>query len=207
MPAVQSRIEGEPMSRAIDLVRENAALYAQAEELRQAVGLLTTLAPRVVVNPDHPLEMAKEIEATVSAQVEELMRDLGQVQRWADGLVMETQRLQGIEQRAEQAEAQVEKLTRERELIRKRLRHEVSIDEAYRLMDTIQQGWRDIAARKLREEHRRRQQAEAKLAKAMEALRSIATNTCCDSCQEAGLVARAALAAARDSAPAEKEEA
>jgi septal ring factor EnvC (AmiA/AmiB activator) len=120
--------------------------------------------------------------------------------------------------------ARVGELARERELIRKRLRHEVSTDEAYRLMDTIQQGWRDIAARKLREEHRRRQQAEArvevclrvnedmtkeleqaeaKLAKAMEALRSIATNTCCDSCQEAGLVARAALTAARENAPAE----
>jgi DNA repair exonuclease SbcCD ATPase subunit len=36
--------------------------------------------------------------------------------------------------------------------------------------------------------------AESKLAKAVEALRSIAANTCCTPCQEAALVARATLA-------------
>jgi biopolymer transport protein ExbB/TolQ len=35
---------------------------------------------------------------------------------------------------------------------------------------------------------------KAKLAKAMTGLSSIASNTCCDKCQEAALVARAALA-------------
>jgi hypothetical protein len=40
-------------------------------------------------------------------RVAELTRELGQVQRWVDGLVTETQRLQGIEQRAEQAEARL----------------------------------------------------------------------------------------------------
>jgi hypothetical protein len=38
------------------------------------------------------------------AQLEELARDLGQIQKWADGLIVETQRLQGIEQRLGQAE-------------------------------------------------------------------------------------------------------
>ena len=36
--------------------------------------------------------------------------------------------------------------------------------------------------------------AEAKLAKAMTGLNSIASNTCCDKCQEAALVARTTLA-------------
>ena len=38
------------------------------------------------------------------------------------------------------------------------------------------------------------EELEAKLAKAMTGLNSIASNTCCDKCQEAALVARATLA-------------
>jgi flagellar biosynthesis/type III secretory pathway chaperone len=41
----------------------------------------------------------------------------------------------------------------------------------------------------------RAESAEARAAKLGEALRSIAANTCCDRCQEAALVARAALSA------------
>jgi len=41
-------------------------------------------------------------------------REMDQLSKWADGLVTETQRLQGIEQRAEQAEA---KLARVAEVI------------------------------------------------------------------------------------------
>ena len=47
-------------------------------------------------------------EAALRAQVEELKRNLDQLSKWTDGLVTETRRLQGIEQRAEE-------LTRERD--------------------------------------------------------------------------------------------
>lgn len=36
-----------------------------AQELREALGLLTTLAPKMVIDPDHPMKMAQEIEKHV----------------------------------------------------------------------------------------------------------------------------------------------
>lgn len=48
------------------------ALNARTAELSQAVGLITTLKPTMVMDTDHPLDMAKEVEVYVSARIAEL---------------------------------------------------------------------------------------------------------------------------------------
>lgn len=40
-------------------------MIADARELREAIGLLSTLAPEMVIDPDHPLKTAREIERHV----------------------------------------------------------------------------------------------------------------------------------------------
>ena len=53
----------------------NKELRARISELSQAVGLITTLKPTMVMDVDHPLDMAKEVEAYVTARIAELERD------------------------------------------------------------------------------------------------------------------------------------
>ena len=48
------------------------ALNARIAELSQAVGLITTLKPTMVMDADHPLEMAKEVAEYVTARIAEL---------------------------------------------------------------------------------------------------------------------------------------
>ncbi len=48
------------------------ALNARIAELSQAVGLITTLKPTMVMDADHPLEMAKEVAEYVNARIAEL---------------------------------------------------------------------------------------------------------------------------------------
>jgi chromosome segregation ATPase len=93
----------------------------------------------------------------------------------------------------EKAEAEVERLRDELARLKAQL---VSVGE----FQTLLTRERDEAHADLRhaqaavsEQYRRAEAAEAKLARCVEALESIASNTCCDSCQEAALVARAAL--------------
>lgn len=53
----------------------NKELRARISELSQAVGLITTLKPTMVMDADHPLDMAKEVEAYVTARIGELETD------------------------------------------------------------------------------------------------------------------------------------
>ncbi len=62
-----------------ELKKENAELKADLKnkntriaELSQAVGLITTLKPTMVMDADHPLEMAKEVAEYVNARIAEL---------------------------------------------------------------------------------------------------------------------------------------
>lgn len=48
------------------------ALHARIDELAQAVGLITTLKPTMVMDVDHPLDMAKEVAEYVTARIAEL---------------------------------------------------------------------------------------------------------------------------------------
>jgi hypothetical protein len=48
------------------------ALQARIAELSQAVGLITTLKPTMVMDAEHPLEMAKEVAEYVTARIAEL---------------------------------------------------------------------------------------------------------------------------------------
>jgi hypothetical protein len=50
----------------------NKELRARISELSQAVGLITTLKPTMVMDTEHPLDMAKEVEAYVTARIAEL---------------------------------------------------------------------------------------------------------------------------------------
>ena len=50
----------------------NKELRARISELSQAVGLITTLKPTMVMDADHPLEMAKEVAEYVTARIAEL---------------------------------------------------------------------------------------------------------------------------------------
>ena len=49
----------------------NKELRARISELSQAVGLTTTLKPTMVMDVDHPLDMAKEVVEHVTARVDE----------------------------------------------------------------------------------------------------------------------------------------
>ena len=55
-------------------------LLNRIAELSQAVGLITTLKPTMVMDVDHPLDMAKEVEAYVTARIAELEADSVQIQ-------------------------------------------------------------------------------------------------------------------------------
>ena len=57
----------------------NKELRARISELSQAVGLITTLKPTMVMDADHPLDMAKEVEAYVTARIAELEEYIGQL--------------------------------------------------------------------------------------------------------------------------------
>lgn len=55
-----------------ELETENTELHSHIAELSQALGLITTLKPTMVMDVDHPLDMAKEVEAYVTARITEL---------------------------------------------------------------------------------------------------------------------------------------
>ena len=54
------------------LLFENNSLTDYISELSQAVGLITTLKPTMEMDADHPLDMAKEVEAYVTARITKL---------------------------------------------------------------------------------------------------------------------------------------
>jgi hypothetical protein len=57
-------------SDKLDAAVEIERLSARVAVLEQALGLLTTLAPKMEIDPSDPLGMAKTIEATVRAALE-----------------------------------------------------------------------------------------------------------------------------------------
>ena len=60
---------------AAELLTLITGLESRIAELSQAVGLITTLKPTMVMDVDHPLDMAKEVEAYVTARIAELEKD------------------------------------------------------------------------------------------------------------------------------------
>lgn len=67
------------------LYSDHERVARRVEELGQAVGLLTTLHPTMVMDADHPLDMAKKIEVYVARRVEALekvVEVLREVQEW-----------------------------------------------------------------------------------------------------------------------------
>ena len=60
---------------AAELLTLITGLESRIAELSQAVGLITTLKPTMVMDVDHPLDMAKEVEAYVTARIAELEAD------------------------------------------------------------------------------------------------------------------------------------
>ena len=61
------------------------ALTARIAELSQAVGLITTLKPTMVMDADHPLEMAKEVAEYVTARIAELEAEVTELKPYRDG--------------------------------------------------------------------------------------------------------------------------
>ena len=61
-----------------NLRQENDRLEARIAELSQAVGLITTLKPTMLMDTEHPLDMAKEVAEHVTARIAELEEK----QRW-----------------------------------------------------------------------------------------------------------------------------
>ena len=55
-------------------------LESRISELSQAVGLITTLKPTMVMDADHPLDMAKEVAEYVTVRIAEL--EAAQRQNW-----------------------------------------------------------------------------------------------------------------------------
>ena len=55
-----------------------SALLSRIAELSQSVGLITTLKPTMVMDAEHPLEMAKEVAEYVTARIAELEEE----RRW-----------------------------------------------------------------------------------------------------------------------------
>lgn len=69
-------IDGEYIAKNLaDLVPVSFSCFDQikksskeSEELREAIGLLSTLAPKMVMDPDHPMKMAREIVRVVNEE-------------------------------------------------------------------------------------------------------------------------------------------
>jgi hypothetical protein len=62
-----------------DVMMRNTELAIEVEELCQAVGLATTLGPKVVMDPDRPLLTMQEVVASANQQVEDLTRERDQI--------------------------------------------------------------------------------------------------------------------------------
>ena len=95
--------ETVPLDRALDVMD---TLRAQVEELQGRLASVCKICNRLSCEGTHEKTSAETI-MVLRAQIEELMREREQLSEWADGLVTETQRLQGVEQRAAQAEERV----------------------------------------------------------------------------------------------------
>jgi DNA repair exonuclease SbcCD ATPase subunit len=96
----------------------------------------------------------------------------------------------------EAAQAEIEALRRERDEAREVFTHMSEEFRAAALCDAVQASVGENLPKlmsRIAEAEAAREAAEAKAARLEEALRSVAANTCCDTCREAALVARAAL--------------
>lgn len=68
-----------PYSYEEELAREIMQMHVRIAELEQAVGLITTLKPTMVMDADHPLEMAKEVTEYVNTRIAELKEYISQL--------------------------------------------------------------------------------------------------------------------------------
>lgn len=59
-------------NHASDLEKNADALTARIAELSQAVGLITTMKPTMVMDANHPLDMVREVGEHVNARIAEL---------------------------------------------------------------------------------------------------------------------------------------
>lgn len=64
----------------------NKELRARISELSQAVGLITTLKPTMVMDTEHPLDMAKEVAEYVTVRIAELERLVDELVNIGDNL-------------------------------------------------------------------------------------------------------------------------
>lgn len=85
----------------------NIELRARISELSQAVGLITTLKPTMVMDVDHPLDMAKEVEAYVTARIAELEESDN---HWAGNVKVCMQLVERYESRIAELERLIERL-------------------------------------------------------------------------------------------------
>ena len=60
------------------------ALRLRIAELSQAVGLITTLKPTMVMDTEHPLDMAKEVAEYVTVRIAELEAEIDQLTAHSD---------------------------------------------------------------------------------------------------------------------------
>jgi len=72
--------DGKLKISVLDIYNRIAELNARIAELEEAVGLITTLKPTMVMDTEHPLDMAKEVAEYVTARIAELEADSVQIQ-------------------------------------------------------------------------------------------------------------------------------
>jgi fructose-bisphosphate aldolase class 1 len=63
---------------------ENQQLKARIAEFSQAVGLITTLKPTMVMDANHPLDMVREVAEHVTARIAELEGKFDQLTAHSD---------------------------------------------------------------------------------------------------------------------------
>ena len=64
----EDTLDDVELAHAVEIGRRDKRIA----ELSQAVGLITTLKPTMVMDADHPLDMAKEVEEYVTSRIAEL---------------------------------------------------------------------------------------------------------------------------------------
>ena len=79
-------------SREVLAKHELVLEQARSTEFRQALGLLSTLAPRMFVDSEHPLSMAQEIEHTVHEELDALRAKLREAKDERNELYAQSER-------------------------------------------------------------------------------------------------------------------
>lgn len=75
---------------------EIQSLNARIAELSQAVGLITTLKPTMVMDANHPLDMAKEVVEYVNTRITELEAEVTKCHELQDSYCDRIAELEGL---------------------------------------------------------------------------------------------------------------